>query len=175
MLIPLKQGLFVVVHKNVLFRVLIPLLVFCSMVFISSNYFSIAFNTTSSLDGSVFLIDKTTLPKRGDIAAFKPPTAHLNEGQSGYLSTSPFLKIAMGVANDEVIITDAGVFINGTYLGSIHTQTATGKALVTTKSGLVPYKHYFMGSTHARSYDSRYASIGYIPESRVMGRAIRLY
>ena len=145
------------------------------MVLILSNYFLIAFNTTASLEGTVFLIDKTTLPKRGDVAAFIPPTGNLNTGQSGYLSTSPFLKIAMGVANDEVIITDTGVFINGTYLGPIHPEMVTGEVLVTTRSGLVPNKHYFMGSTHAGSYDSRYASIGYIPESRVIGRAIRLY
>jgi len=175
MLIPLKQGLFVVFHKKVLCRVVLPLVIFTLMVIFSSNYFSIAFNTTSSLDGSVFLIDKTTLPKRGDIAAFRPPSGNLNEGQSGYLSTSPFLKIAMGVANDEVVITDTAVSINGAYLGPIHTETATGKVLVTTKSGLVPSKHYFMGATHAGSYDSRYASIGYIPEGRVIGRAIRLY
>ena len=161
--------------KKVLYRVVLPLMIFCLLVLISSNYFLIAFNTTASLEGTVFLIDKTTRPKRGDIAAFSPPTGNLNTGQRGYLSTSPFLKIAMGVANDQVIMTDMGVFINGAYVGPIHTETATGTALVTTKSGLVPNKHYFMGSTHAGSYDSRYASIGYIPESRVMGRAIRLY
>lgn len=161
--------------KKILHRVVLPFFIFCSIVLISSNYFSIAFNTTASLEGSVFLIDKTTLPKRGDIAAFTPPAGNLNTSKRGYLSTSPFLKIAMGVANDEVIITDTEVFINGNYLGPIHTETATGTVLVTTKSGLVPSKHYFMGSTHAGSYDSRYASIGYISEGLVIGRAIRLY
>ena len=126
-----------VFHKKVFNRVVLPLLIFCAMVFMSSIYFSIAFNTTASLEGTVFLIDKTTLPKRGDIAAFKPPTGNLNASQSGYLSTSPFLKVAMGVANDKVTITDTAVFINGTYLGPIHAETAEGKALVAAKSGLV--------------------------------------
>ena len=120
-------------------------------------------------------MDKTSQPKRGDIAAFRPPQSSLLTTQQGYLSTAPFLKKALGVAFDEVIITDTDVFVNRERLGPIFNQTPSGDYLAPTKSGLVPAKHYFMGTTYESSYDSRYASIGYIHEDLVIGRAIRLF
>ena len=59
--------------KQVLVKVVLPTFIVCLIGLGLSNYFSIAFNTTDSLDGVVFLIDKTSQPERGDIAAFQPP------------------------------------------------------------------------------------------------------
>ena len=161
--------------KQVLVKVVLPTFIVCLIGLGLSSYFSIAFNTTDSLEGVVFLIDKTSQPERGDIAAFKPPPSSLLTTQKGYLSTAPFLKRAIGVAFDEVIITDTDIVVNRERLGPMFNQTPSGHYLAPTKSGLVPAKHYFMGTKHDNSYDSRYASIGYIHEDRVIGRAIRLY
>jgi conjugative transfer signal peptidase TraF len=170
-----EAGVIGVFMQQVLAKVILPTFIICLMGWGLSNYFTLAFNTTDSLNGVVFLVDKTSQPERGDMAAFKPPPSSLLTTQKGYLSTAPFLKKVMGVAFDEVTMTDTDVFVNKKRLGPIFNQTPSGDYLAPTKSGLVPAKHYFMGTRHESSYDSRYASIGYIHEDRVIGRAIRLF
>jgi len=173
-LIAPKQG-FYGVFMTFIYRVGLPLLGVILFFSIASNYYRLAFNTTESLAGSVYLIDKNALPERGDIAAFIPPHGNINTNQKGYLSTSSFLKETIGVSGDEVIITDTDVFVNAQHLGPIYSEGSNGQVLIPTKSGIVPIKHYFMGTKHHGSYDSRYASIGYISEDLIIGRAIRLF
>lgn len=126
----------------------------------------IGFNTSESLDGYVYLILKNTTPRKNHLIAFWPP----EEASSTWA-----VKYVKGVAGDMVVRRNQSFFINDNYIGDAKTVSNQGTALEAADHGVIPINHYFVWSPHVDSFDSRYKQIGWIPESRLIGRAYRIF
>ena len=136
-------------------------------LWLAGHYVQLAFNTTNSLQGWVYIVIKDTLPQRGEVVAFNPP--------KGLNRSIRFLKQVWGLPGDEVSQIDRHFFINGKPVGFAKTHTLTGERLYPSTTGIIPAGHYFVGSPHPDSLDSRYARMGWIAEDHFIGRAVRLF
>lgn len=128
---------------------------------------SLMVNATESLPGTVFLIEHGKLPKRGEYIAFNAP----NNG----IYHVPFVKIVKGTEGDWVERTGDIVSVNGQAVGRVALKTVTGETLIPGPTGPVPPASYFVIGLAERSYDSRYAKIGFVPYRDVIGRATVIF
>ena len=130
----------------------------------SEDHF-ILINQTQSLPNWVFIVDKGTLPRKGDMVAFIPgPNAY-------YPDKLPFVKIVRGVGGDKVTIEGVDIVVNGQRLGAIKSLTGANPKVTAMDEGAIPDGHYFVWSPSPDSFDSRYKEIGYVENSRIIGRA----
>lgn len=134
----------------------------------ASPWYSIKLNGVESIKGTLFILDKTVRPKHGEIAYFHPPS-------NLYPAEMDFGKYIAGSPGDVVTIEDRKFFINGHYIGYAYEHTTGGKPLEMSAPGVIPEGYYFMWGEHEQSYDSRYADIGWIPESSIIGRLHRIF
>lgn len=131
------------------------------------NNMSLMVNATESLPGTVFLIEHGKLPKRGDYVAFNAP----NNG----IYPVPFIKIVKGTEGDRVERHGDIVSVNGQAVGRVALKAVTGETLTPGPTGAVPPASYFVIGLAERSYDSRYAKIGFVPHRDVIGRATIIF
>ncbi len=146
------------------------LCVCCAVVltgWLLSPAFKIGFNTSESLDGYIYFIIKNATPEKHQLVAFWPP--------ENDMSSTWAVKYVKGVAGDSVVRHNQSFYINDEYIGDAKTESRQGKALKAADHGVIPQNHYFVWSPHADSFDSRYELIGWIPESRLIGRAYRIF
>lgn len=134
-----------------------------------SPWYSIKINGVKSIEGTLFILDKTMMPKHGEIAYFYPPKGNL------YPEQMQFGKYVAGSPGDVVTIEDRKFFINGHYIGYAFPSTTSGEPLEMSEPGVIPAGYYFMWGEHEQSYDSRYADIGWIHESSIVGRLHRIF
>ena len=127
----------------------------------------LAWNETGSLPHALFLVRLGTAPDRGDYVLFDPPE------QTG--SRYPFVKRVAGVAGDTVAVTDREVTVGGLAIGKAKMVSRRGEPLDPIASGVIPPGFYFLHADHEDSYDSRYQSIGLVPDARILGRAVPLF
>ena len=106
-------------------------------------------------------------PRIGDRVLFEAGTA-LN-------APVPYLKTVRGVPGMRIEIRpDRTVFLDGVALGRAKTHALDGRPLEAIAPGMIPPGRYFLHADHPDSHDSRYAEIGFVPRSRILGRAIAL-
>lgn len=133
--------------------------------------YSIAFNTSNSLNGKVYLIntnDKRV--EKGTLIAFVAPKTKY------YPNYNRFIKYTWGVAGDEVSFKEDGTFlINGKVKGVAKSMTKAYEPLEHAEAGLIPKGKFFVGTPHKDSFDSRYKLIGNIDEKNIIGRAYLLF
>ena len=134
----------------------------------SSPYLKIGFNATDSVDGFLFLIVKTKMPKKGELAAFWPP-------KNDFYQDIWFVKYVKGISGDHVTRKGASFFINNEYIGDAKVKSKGGVILQPNQGGEIPEEHYFMWTSHKDSFDSRYDQINWIHQSRIIGRAYRIF
>ena len=119
--------------------------------------------------GQYVLIDKLS-PHwadygRGDIIVFWPP-----EGARDV----PFIKRVIGLPGDRIDIHDGAVFVNGAQLDEPYVFEGPTEAAAAGDSVVVPPDSFFaLGDHRSDSTDSR--SLGFVPRSDVIGRAIVRY
>jgi len=106
-------------------------------------------------------------PAIGDRVLFDPP-GPVN-------APVPYLKTVRGVPGS-IVTVDAGrtVRIDGIAVGRAKTHALDGRPLAATGPGRIPAGRYFLHADHRDSHDSRYAEIGLVPRSRILGRAVAL-
>ena len=106
-------------------------------------------------------------PAIGDRVLFDPP---------GSANTPvPYLKTVHGVPGAVVSVDpDRTVRIDGAEVGRAKTHAMDGRPLAAIEPGTIPPGHYFLHADHRDSHDSRYAEIGLVPRSRILGRALAL-
>ncbi len=106
-------------------------------------------------------------PKIGDRVLFEPPAA--------VGSKVPYLKTVRGLPGMAVAVAEDGtVSLDGVAVGRAKTHALDGRPLAAIAPGVIPPGHYFLHAGHPDSHDSRYAGIGLVPRSRILGRAIAL-
>lgn len=135
----------------------------------ASPWYTIKINGVKSIEGTLFILDKTTMPKHGEIAYFYPPEGNL------YPEQMQFGKYIAGSPGDVVTIKDRNFYINDHFIGYAFPHTTGGIPLEMSEPGVIPDGYYFMWGEHEQSYDSRYADIGWIPENSIVGTLHRIF
>lgn len=112
---------------------------------------TIVYNQSQSLKGGVFMMQHKTnyQPKVGDTVLFYHPKY-----------TSPILKKVSHVGEE-------------VYQSMVGYNTAYQKDI--NKKQMVPKDHVAVHGDHIKSYDSRYASFGFIPLKNIRGKAWRIF
>jgi len=148
---------------------LIYILVLMSYWAFSLRY-QFAINVSVSLPGKLYLIEKGELPSRGDYVAF------IYQNDFIYFKGVHLLKRVAGVAGDTVQTTDHKYFVNGKFVGKARPFTSQGFPIQELGfNGVIPAGHYYAQADHLKSFDSRYAAIGLVPSSCVIGKAFKLF
>ncbi len=143
-------------------------------VVVFGHYFYLSVNLTHSLPGTVFLIEKGVHPKKGELAAF------VYGGGGPYPRGSFFLKIVTGTPGDIVSIKNEGYgyhdfFVNSKFVGRAKPVSLSGKPLTKGPAGVLPPGSYYMAAPNPDSLDSRYNWVGWVRDSQIIGRGIRIF
>lgn len=125
-----------------------------------------ALNETDSLPNWAFIADQAhRTPQRGRLVAFVPPP------NPYYPPGMAFGKIVGGVPGDLVERRGRTFFVNGRQIGVAKLRAHDGRLVAAGPVGRIPAAHYFVYTLHPDSLDSRYALMGWIPQSRILGLA----
>jgi signal peptidase I len=130
-------------------------------------------------------------PERGDVVVFRlPANPSIN-----------YIKRLVGLPGDRIVVRENRVYVNGKpmpielngfysdnygysnaqlaieQLGNVkHTVMFTNDRLSTDFEAIVPAGHFFfMGDNRNNSQDSRFPQVGFVPESNLVGRAVRIW
>jgi conjugal transfer pilin signal peptidase TrbI len=141
----------------------------------NDNYV-LGLNTTKSLPGTFFIIDKHATPMRGDFVGF------FYQGHNDYYPKDTiFVKIMSGVAGDEAKVRFNDnkqcleYVVNDIVYGCIAEHSSKGSSLSIGPVGVIPEHYYAVRGTHVDSFDSRYGEVGWIKDTATIGKAYRLF
>jgi conjugal transfer pilin signal peptidase TrbI len=91
------------------------------------------------------------------------------------------IKKVAGMAGDRLVYDKEGnLWVNALWIGRAlkigkHKKSAKdGRQLNPIKPGVIPAGKVFVVGNHERSFDSRYAELGLIPETALQGRLLAL-
>ncbi len=129
-------------------------------------------NLAASVPGRVYLLRfSDAAPRRGELVAFRVPSS------VDYPPGALFLKYVIGVPGDQVRHDPARRTwsVRGRPRGFVKRRDRRDAELRRGPEGLVPPGFYVLWAPHPDSYDSRYASIGWIPRTRIVGRGLLLF
>lgn len=129
----------------------------------------VAFNLTESLPGTLFLIEKGTLPNRGDLVAFRW------QASWPYPQGSLFVKRLVGVPGSIVSASGRDFFVDGQPVGCAKERARTGESLEIGPVGTIPDEHYYVAGAHPDSLDSRYRLTGWVGRQQIVGKAQRIF
>lgn len=132
----------------------------------------IAFNSSDSLDGQVFLIKLGTAEtmRLGAIAAFA-----FDGSAWGFPSGIPWAKRVVGLPGEAISVNGSQVMVGGRLVAMLDSQVMDKDNLTPTNSQVVPPEHLFVIGDHQRSFDSRYQEFGLISITEVLGEAIKIW
>jgi len=140
---------------------------------VARPFFTLGINLDHSLPGYVFLIHKGEMPERGQLVAFR------FQGFEPYFPAgATFVKILAGMPGDVVSAVDEGCIkyrVNRVVIGCAKPGTRDGQMLLLGPVGEIPRERYAVRGTHPDSLDSRYAAVGWIRKSQIIGHAYRLF
>lgn len=126
--------------------------------------YSFGVNETESLPNWAFITDhESRRPDRGALVDFIAPE------NSYYPAGARFVKIVYGVPGDRVEIRGRDFYVAGRFVGRAKERSARGDLADIGPEGIIPADHYFVGTPHVDGFDSRYAAIGWIPRSAIVG------
>ena len=145
------------------YALLIPL------AWVLTAHFGIAINLSQSLPQKVWLIHFSQNPKRGDYVIFKAPQS-VGLGENGTV-----IKQVIGMPGDEVLRIDRDFFINGSYVARAKATSLQQKPLNLGPQGLLAEGQYYVWTPHKDSCDSRYAKMGWITTSQLLGIAYAIW
>lgn len=139
-----------------------------------SRYFTISINVSDSLPGALFLVQKGSKPRKGDLTAFR------YIGGGPYERGALFLKRMVGIPGSSVVVKDAGggyhdYFVDGLFVGRAKPFSKNGISLKTGPEGTIPAGRYYMAAPNPDSLDSRYAMVGWVSDEQIVGRAFRIF
>lgn len=125
-------------------------------------------NASPSLPYWAIWTTKGAVPQHGDIILFVPPASRLIEAHFGD-GPKPFGKVVSGVPGDIVTRKNRAFFVNGRHVATAKPASRRGELLALGPTGTVPKGCYFVTTPHKDSFDSRYAAIGWVCKSRILG------
>lgn len=126
-------------------------------------------NMSESLPNWAFLVETQRFPTgRGQYVMFDPPRSALIRRHFGE-DPRAFGKIVYGLPGDVVTRKGAIVSVNGTPVARLKPRTRLGEVLRPGPTGTVPEDCLYVGTPHRDGFDSRYAEIGFVCISRIVG------
>lgn len=128
-------------------------------------------NATDSLPNWAFLVDRGRTPVKGEYVFFAPPPSPLLRRHFGD-RPRPFGKIVYGVAGDIVAHDGNIVTINGKPVAHMKARTRFGETLTRGATGVIPAGCFFAATPHRDGFDSRYADIGFVCRSQLVGTGV---
>ncbi|MBP6103523.1 MAG: S26 family signal peptidase [Gammaproteobacteria bacterium] len=152
-------------HIGTLWACALPIV----LAWVLSTHFGIAFNLSHSLPQKVWLIRLSQNPVRGDYVLFKAPFS-VGLGENGTV-----IKQVIGVPGDEVLRIDRDFFINGSYVARAKAFSRQQEPLEPGPQGLLAEGQYYVWTPHKDSFDSRYAKMGWMDASQLLGVAYALW
>lgn len=135
----------------------------------STPYVDYTVNLTHSLPGTAYAVQKGGSFSKGDLIAFRW------HGGATYPAGVTFIKRVVGMPGDRVSTTAGICRVNGEVIGQIKPTTRAGIVLTPARDGPIRAGEYFVATDSPDSLDSRYALVGNIPQSAVIGRAYVLF
>jgi len=135
----------------------------------ASPWYQFSINRSESLPGRIYLIEVDKQPACGDVFALD-----IEEGAPHYAGKR-LLKIALGCAGSVVTVYDRHIFVDGHETGVAKRYSNTGDPLESGQGGTLPENTWFAWTPHIDSYDSRYASFGWVTLDRLVGSARELF
>ena len=158
------------IHRRNLRRLWFPLALWIAAAYLAfGRAYLIAFNLTDSLPGTLFLIERDTLPDRGELVAFRW------QANWPYPKGSLFVKRLIGVPGSVVSAIGRDFFVDGFPVGRAKAQARTGESLESGSVGTIPEAHYYVAGEHPDSLDSRYRLTGWITRQQIVGTAHRIF
>lgn len=83
----------------------------------------------------------------------------------------PYIKQIVGQAGDEIEVDEnRNVSVAGKLIGQAKKRARTGRPVAPIASGIIPQGYVFVAGLHKDSHDSRYAEIGLINISSLLGK-----
>lgn len=125
-------------------------------------------NASPSLPYWALWTTRGAVPQRGDMILFVPPPSPLLEAHFGK-EPKLFGKVVSGVPGDVLTRKDRAFFVNGHLVATAKPVSRRGEELGLGPTGTVPKGCYFVTTPHKDSFDSRYAEIGWVCTSRILG------
>lgn len=125
-------------------------------------------NASPSLPYWAIWLDRSATPGRGDVILFDPPTLPLVTAHFGK-DPKPFGKRVAGIAGDVVTIRNRDIYVNGRFVARAKPKSRRGEPLALGPTGIVPAGCYFATTGHKDGFDSRYAAIGWVCKSQILG------
>ena len=144
-------------------------LLVASVAFAFHARYVIGVNVTASLPYRLFIIDKRDHPESIQYVAFRWP------GGGPYAAGATFVKQIVGIPGDVVTRVGRHFFVNGHPVGAAKPMSRTGQRLEPGPTGTLPADRYYVRAPHPDSLDSRYALLGWMSESQIIGRAYVLF
>ena len=156
-------------------------------VLLFQTFFRFDVNYTESLPHHVFLTVKgyTGNLEAGDYVAYRFPT---DNPASPFQKGDHMVKIIAGVSGDIVTMTAEREFLlakqsesvslralGGHSLGVAKERSKKGWALEPGPTGIIPEEQFYVFAPHKDSLDSRYAMVGWIARSDLIGKAYVLF
>jgi conjugal transfer pilin signal peptidase TrbI len=139
-------------------------------IYAASPWYELLVNRSDSLPHTLFLLDKTRVPRCGEYTAFDMPR------DARFYRGARMIKHIRGCAGDRISVKDRAVFINDLPVGVAMTRSSNGRyALNPIEPSVIPRDKVYLSATHPQSYDSRYASFGLRDASELLGSARPLY
>ena len=133
------------------------------------SHYAFGLNATHSLPGTLYLIERGTLPQRGEHVAFRWA------GGGPYPAGVTFIKVLAGQPGDTVARDGATFVVAGTALGQAKPTSRRGEPLEPGPTGTLPEGRYFVYAPHPDSLDSRHALTGWIAREQIIGRARAIF
>lgn len=133
------------------------------------SHYAIGLNASLSLPGTLYLIERGTLPQRGEHVAFRWA------GGGAYPAGVTFIKLLAGQPGDTVARDGALFIVAGMPLGQAKPLSRRGEPLEPGPAGTLPEGRYFVFAPHPDSLDSRYALTGWIAREQIIGRARAIF
>lgn len=168
---------------------------------IVSQFFALAYVATDSVHTTMALVIKGAHPAPGELAVF----AYAGQPIEGYYAdnamteisrhfahvvghevslTGPrkgdgFIKYLIGTPGDRIERVDRDFFLNTPrgrfFMGHAKTHTKRGVPLEASPEQVIPDGCVYVWAPHLDALDSRYAAVGLVPASAIVGKAIPLW
>jgi conjugal transfer pilin signal peptidase TrbI len=152
---------------------LIGWIVLLSVLAMFFTRFHFAINLSPSLPGKLYLVERGTLPARGDLAEFRFDGAVYTRG-------TRMVKRAAGVGGSLVDVAPLPdgrmeLRVDGAMVGVAKRHASSGRPLTASKPRVLDADEYYMAATHPDSFDSRYVEFGAVKREQIIGRAIEVF
>ena len=151
----------------IIYCIIVVAIMFCVIKFVGQRTIVIGDSMNPTLeDGENLITDKITYrfkdPKRFDIIVF-PQKAN---------TSKLLIKRIIGMPGETVEIKDGRVYINGYELNETYgNEVMNDRGLAADAITLGPDEYFVLGDNRNNSQDSRFASVGNIQRSDIIGRA----